>query len=116
MWQYSIKILITSVLVVAITESAKRWTLLGAVIASLPITSILAMTWLYLETDKLEKVSALSYGIFWVVVPSLVFFLLFPLFVKMGWNYWFSIGSSCAGTALTYWGYLMLLEKLGVKI
>ena len=76
MWQYLIKIIVTAVLVVLISEAAKRWTLLGAIIASLPLTSILAMVWLYLDTKNVEKVATLSWGIFWVVIPSLAFFVL----------------------------------------
>lgn len=116
MWQYAIKVIVTAVLVVAISEAAKRWTLLGAVTASLPLTSILAMVWLYVDTSNIEKVNALSHGVFWVVIPSLVFFLLFPIFTKLGWNFWLSLGTASCCTALAYWGYIQVLPKLGVKI
>lgn len=116
MWQYAIKVLLTAVLVVAISEAAKRWTLLGAVVASLPLTSILAMVWLYMDTKNIEKVSSLSMGIFWAVIPSLIFFALFPYFSKMGWQFWSSLGASIGCTALGYWGYVLILGRLGVKI
>ena len=116
MWQYAIKILITSILVIAISEAAKRWTLLGAIIASLPLTSILAMVWLYVDTGSVEKVNALSHGIFWVVIPSLLFFLLFPIFTKLGLSFWFSLGTSSFCTAITYWGYVKILPKIGIEI
>ena len=70
MIQYGLKILVTAVLVVVIAETAKRWSLAGAILASLPVTSILAMVWLYWDTGDVEKVSQLSYSIFWVVAPS----------------------------------------------
>lgn len=116
MWQYALKVIITAILVVAISEAAKKWTLLGAVIASLPLTSILAMIWLYVDTSNLAKVSSLSQGVFWVVMPSLVFFLLFPMFVKFGLNFWMSLGVSSFCTAIAYLGYIKAIEKLGVKI
>ncbi len=116
MWQYAIKILITSILVIAISEAAKRWTLLGAVIASLPLTSILAMVWLYIDTGSIEKVNSLSHGIFWVVLPSLLFFFLFPLFTKFGWSFWTCLAASSSGTALAYLGYIGILSNLGIKI
>lgn len=116
MLQLGIKVIVTAILVVCISEAAKRWTLLGAVIASLPLTSMLAMIWLYLDTKSVEKVSELSWGIFWVVVPSLFFFVLFPLFTKLGWQFWPSLGASVAGTAFSYWAYIQLLGRLGVKV
>ena len=116
MWQYVIKVLITSILVVAISEVSKRWTLLGAIIASLPLTSVLAMVWLYVDTNDIEQVNDLSYGVFWVVIPSLVFFIVFPTLTKMGLNFWSSMGASVLCTATAYWGYVTMLGKLGIKI
>ncbi len=116
MERYLIKVIITAVLIVVITEISKRWTLMGAVVASLPLTSILAMVWLYLDTKSVEKVSALSNGIFWVYIPSLVFFALFPVFLKMGWQFWSSLGGAVFCTAAAYWGYVKVLEKVGVTL
>jgi hypothetical protein len=48
--EYGLKVLVTSILVVAASEAAKRSTLLGAVFASLPLTSLLAMIWLWAGT------------------------------------------------------------------
>lgn len=114
MWQYAVKVILTALIVVAISEVAKRWTLMGAVIASLPLTSILAIVWLYLDTKSLSKVSGLSWGIFWVVIPSLLFFISFPLLIKWGASFWLSLGGGCAVTAVGYFGYLKILSKLGV--
>lgn len=73
MIQYAVKILVTSVLVVVIAEAAKRWTLAGALLASLPVTSILAMVWLYWDTKSVEQVSELSYSIFGWLRPAFCF-------------------------------------------
>ncbi|MCB0420877.1 MAG: DUF3147 family protein [Bdellovibrionales bacterium] len=116
MWIYIIKVIVTAIAVVAISELSKRWTLFGALIASLPLTSLLAMIWLYFDTKDLQKVTSLATGIFWIVIPSLVFFLAFPFFVRLGWGFWSALAGSCLGTAVTYSGYIVLLGKLGVKI
>lgn len=50
MTQYIIKVLITTALVVAVSEVAKRSTLIGGLVASLPVLSLLAMIWLYIDT------------------------------------------------------------------
>ncbi|MGH8545095.1 MAG: hypothetical protein ACREX3_16010 [Gammaproteobacteria bacterium] len=53
-----IKILLSSVVVVAISEMAKRSVCLGAILAALPLTSLLA--WLWIDTQGGEKVSGFS--------------------------------------------------------
>ncbi len=113
---YFIKVVLSALVIVIVSEVAKRSTLLGALVASLPLTSMLAMIWLYIDTKSVEKVSDLSYGIFLIVIPSLLFFILFPVFIKVGWDFWTSIGGSILITGGAYYGYAVLLLKLGIKI
>ena len=54
------KVILTSVLVVAVSEAAKRSALFGAIIASIPLTSVLAMIWLYVDTRDVEKIASLA--------------------------------------------------------
>ncbi|MCB0378415.1 MAG: DUF3147 family protein [Bdellovibrionales bacterium] len=115
MLQYAFKIILTALMVVAISEAAKRWSFVGAIIASLPLTSILAMIWLYKDTNDLSQISQLSMGIFWVVIPSLVFFLVLPLLIKFGWSFWSSLFVSSAATAVTYTVYVKLLTSVGIE-
>ena len=75
----AIKVLLTAVLVVAISEAAKRSTLFGGILASLPLTSLLAFIWLYGETGDTGKIASLSVSIFWYVLPSLVLFIALPM-------------------------------------
>ena len=116
MWQYTLKVIVTAIIVVCIAEVSKRWTLLGAITASLPLTSILAMIWLYIDTSDIEKINSLSLSIFWVVIPSILFFLLLPAFDKLGLNFWMSLGASCFCTACVYWVYIKAIEKIGVRL
>ncbi|MBN2870061.1 MAG: DUF3147 family protein, partial [Campylobacterales bacterium] len=69
MGYYLAKIAITTVLIVLISEIAKRSSFWAAVLASLPLVSVLAMIWLYVDTKDVAKVSALSTGVFWLVLP-----------------------------------------------
>ena len=71
MLEAAVKVIVTSVLVVAIAEVAKRSTLFAAILASIPLTSVLAMIWLYLDTGNTEKVANLANSVFWLVLPSL---------------------------------------------
>ena len=78
------KVLLTSVVVVAVAEASKRSVLLGAIIASLPLTSILAMVWLYADTGDADRIAGLAGGIFWLVLPSLILFVALPVLIHAG--------------------------------
>ena len=110
-----LKTLISALLIVAISEIAKRYTWFASIVASLPVTSILAMVWLYRDTKDASRVAALSYGVFWMVAPSLIFFLILPPLLR---HLPFAIAmlTGCAVMALCYYLYAPLLGKFGIKI
>jgi hypothetical protein len=107
MTQYALKVLITAALVVAVSEASKRSTFLGGMLASLPLVSLLAIIWLYLDTRDAGKVVALSTSIFWLVLPSLVKMkLAFPL----------SFGVATALMLASYGAMVFVLKKWGVNL
>lgn len=114
--QYLIKTAISALIIVAVSEFSKRNTLLGGLIASLPIVSILAMIWLYLDTKSPEKVAALSMSIFWMVIPSLSLFLILPLLLKKQIPFHWALILSCLTTSLIYYLATLAYGKLGIKI
>lgn len=111
-----LKIAITVALIIGIAEVAKRSTLMGAILASIPLVSVLAMTWLYVDTKDLNAVSQLSMGIFWLVIPSLILFVSFPLLVKLGWSFALSLLGSCALTVLGYFAMIWVLKQCGIEL
>lgn len=102
MIRIALKIIITAVLIVLTSEAAKRLPWMGAILASLPLTSVLAMTWLYWDTGDASKVSELSIGIFWAVLPSLLFFLILPRLLRGGVPFPLAMGVSCLLMAGAY--------------
>ena len=72
--QYIIKILVTAIIVVSVSELSKRYQTAGAILASLPMTTILALIWLYYDTQDKIKVADLAGEVLVMVIPSLVFF------------------------------------------
>lgn len=114
MWQLIAKGLISGAVIVAASEVARRSTVWAAVLVSLPLTSILALAWLWLDTKDVEQVSSLSWAILWIVVPSLVFFVTLPLLLR--WNVPFvaALLVACAVMAGAYAGYAKLLGRLGI--
>jgi uncharacterized membrane protein (GlpM family) len=79
---YLIKIAVTTLLIVVISEVSKRSSFVGALLASIPLISVVAMIWLYVDTKDVQKVSDLATGVFWLVIPSLVLFISLPILLK----------------------------------
>lgn len=115
LWQYTAKVLVTALVVVAVSELGKRSSFWGAVLASLPLTSLLAFVWLYLDQGRTEPVASLSLRIFWLVLPSLVLFLLLPVMLRAGVQFWISLAVACAATALAYAAMAAVLSRFGVR-
>jgi hypothetical protein len=113
---YLAKIVVTSLLIVAISEISKRSTLAGAILASIPLVSVLAMIWLYIGSHDVNKISNLATSIFWLVLPSLALFISLPLLLKHGLNFYLSLGLSIALTAACYFLMIVVLEDFGVKL
>ena len=110
------KVLISAILIAAISEIAKRSSLLGAILASIPLLSVLAMVWLYVDTRNALEVSNLSIAIFWLVIPSLVLFVTLPLFIHWQWNFYVAILAAIALTVIAYFVMLFILAKVGIKM
>ena len=116
MTYYLVKIAITTLLIVAIAEIAKRSSFAGALLASVPLISVLAMIWLYVDTKDVAKVSALATSVFWLVLPSLVLFVTLPVLLKQGLNFYLSMSISIGITLGCYFLMISLLNHFGVKL
>jgi hypothetical protein len=113
---YFAKVAISAVIIVAIAEIAKRSSGVAALLASLPLTSLLAFVWMHVEGSDPANIADLSSQIFWLVLPSLVLFMLLPLLLKQGLGFWLSLALSVAATVLCYFVMMPLLRKFGVQL
>ncbi|HPV14259.1 MAG TPA: DUF3147 family protein [Candidatus Cloacimonadota bacterium] len=112
MLYYLLKVLISAGLIVLVSEISKRNSLAGAILASVPLVSFLAILWMYLETKDTKQIAALSTDIFWLVLPSLLFFVLFPLLLKRNLNFYLAFGLSTALMVGCYFFTTWLLKLL----
>ncbi len=110
---YAIKFCISASLIVLISEIARRSTGFAALIASLPLTSLLAFVWLGVEGAEPEKIAELSSQIFWLIMPSLVLFPLLAFLLRAGVNVWCSLALASAATVFAYMAFTPLLRKFG---
>ena len=111
-----IKVLITAFVVVGVSEIAKRSSSFAAMLAALPLTSILAMVWIYVDTKDSEKIVDLSYGIFWLVLPTLLFFILLPTLLKNHIGFWPSMIISMGIMVVFYLLFAFFGKKLGLPL
>ena len=116
MTYYLVKTIITALIIVIVSEVAKRSTLIAAIIISIPLTSLLAFIWLYFDTRDYQKVINLSYGTILLTIPSFTFFLILPLLLKLKQNFTISIFVSILGTGIIYFIFVFFLKKIGLTI
>lgn len=109
------KYLITAAVVVLITEVAKRSDRLGALVAALPIVTILVLIWLYVENQSTEKIANHAWYTFWYVVPTLPMFLVIPwLLPRIG--FWPTIAASVVITVACFGLFALLVKRFGVEL
>ena len=116
MWYLVLKTLISAIIIVAVSEISKKSSLLGAILASLPLVSYLGMIWLYIDTNSKAKVSSLSISVFWMVIPSLSLFLVLPKLLKTEMNFYVALFLSTVIMVIIYFIILYVLHRAGIKI
>jgi hypothetical protein len=110
-----VKYLLTSAVVVAVSEFAKRSDRLGGLLAALPMVTVLALIWLYVEGQPQEKIANHAWYTFWYVVPTLPMFLAFPwLLPRMG--FWPTLAACVVLTMGCFWLFALLVRRFGIQL
>ncbi len=110
------KAALSGILIALISEVAKSRPGVGALIASLPLISILAIIWLWRDTGDTVRIASHMTATFWYVIPSLPMFLTVPLLLRGGMNFWLSLGAGVLLTIVLYAVTAMIAAKFGVKL
>jgi hypothetical protein len=110
---FVIKTFITAIVVVVVAEIAKRSSLLAGLIVSIPLTTFLAFIWLYWETKNIQKIIDLSNATLLMIIPSLSFFIFLPTLLKLNLSFVIAMTSSVFLTALCYFIFISILQKIG---
>ena len=113
---YIIKLFLTAGIIVIISEVSKRLPLLGSLIASLPLISVLGMIWMYGETKDLIRIADHAEGTFWYVLPSLPMFLLMPFLLRKGISFHAALSAGIALTGVLYFLMTKVLAKFGMNL
>jgi hypothetical protein len=115
MW-FVVKSLLSGLIVAAVSEVARRSPGFGALVASLPLVSILGMMWLWHDTRDPERLAAHAGATFWYVLPSLPMFLIVPLLMRNGMHFWWALAAGCAVTVLLYTAMTLAAARLGIAL
>lgn len=116
MLQLVFKAAISGVLIAAASTLAKRYPGFGALIASLPLVSVLGMLWLWSEKPDAANMAAHAQATFWYVLPSLPMFLAIPAMLRAGMPFYLALAIGCVLTILLYLGMTALAPRLGIQL
>jgi hypothetical protein len=111
-----VKTVLSALIIVAISEIGRRSAGFAALVASLPLVSVLGMIWLWRDTGDTARLAAHSAATFWYVLPSLPMFLMIPLLLKRGAPFYGALAAGIVLTIALYFLMLAVLPRLGVKL
>lgn len=111
-----IKAAISGAIVAAVSEIARRYPGWGGLVASLPLTSLLAMLWLWRDTGDPEQVAELSASTIWFIIPSVPLFIALPILLRSGVGFWLSMAIVIAGTLALYALMFWAAPRIGLKL
>ena len=93
---------LSGAIVVVASEVAKKSSIFGALIVSIPIVSILSLTWLYSDTKDTTKVAEFAEGILWLLIPSLLLFIILPYLLRRDWSFEAAMAIGIFSTLIAY--------------
>ncbi len=108
------KIGLTALIIFAVVQVSERNTLLAAVLASIPIVSVLAMMWMNHEGQTTEEISGFAKDIVWLLLPSLLMFIVMPILIERGWEFYPALGAGLGTTIIGYFLMIQIMEKYGL--
>lgn len=111
-----LKAFLSGIIVAIVSEVSKRYPGMGALVASLPLVSVLGMIWLWRDKPDAANMAAHSAATFWYVLPSLPMFLLIPALLKQGVPFWLALVAGCVLTIALYLAMTWIGPRFGLKL
>jgi hypothetical protein len=116
MLYFAVKAALSGLIVAAVSEIARRSPGIGALVASLPLISILGMMWLWRDTADPARLADHAQATFWYVLPSLPMFLVIPALLRNGVGFWTALGAGCVLTVMLYLAMTIAAPRLGIRL
>jgi hypothetical protein len=114
--EFAVRAILSGIIIALIAYIGRKAPAAGALIASLPLISILGMIWLWRDTADTALLADHAEATFYFVLPSLPMFLLIPWMLRSGHHFWMSLGAGIILTVILYFITAMLAARIGVRI
>jgi uncharacterized membrane protein (GlpM family) len=111
-----VKYAVTALVIVLVSEVAKRSDRIGALIAALPLVTVMAMIWQHFEKQPEARIANHAYYTFWYVLPTLPMFLLMPWMIRKGFGFWPALGVGCLLTFGCFALAAVVLRRFGIDL
>ena len=112
----AIKIILSAIIIFIASEVAKKSVILGSIVVSLPLMSLLTIMWLYVDTKDTDRIATFSYSILWMTLLSLSFFIIFPYLLKKNLSFGFSMIVALVIMVSLFLALVSLLKKFGIDV
>lgn len=116
MLYFIVKAAISGLIIALISTVGKRFPSVGALIASLPLISVLGMIWLWRDRPDAANMAAHAQATFWFVLPSLPMFLAIPAMLRAGVGFWGSLVAGCLLTIALYGLMVWVGPRVGIRL
>ena len=111
-----IKAGLSGIIIAVVSEVARKYPGFGALIASLPLVSLLGMIWLWRDTRDPIRLADHAGATFWYVLPSLPMFLLIPWLLRQGVAFWMALVLGCGLTIALYLLMVWIGPRFGLQL
>ncbi|ANY19295.1 hypothetical protein A6F68_00766 [Tsuneonella dongtanensis] len=115
-WAVIAKALLAGAMIAAISEIGRRLPATAAIVASLPLVSVLGMVFLWQAKPDAENMAIHSAATFWYVLPSLPMFLAIPVMLRSGMNFYLALALGCALTVVLYLAMMQVGPRFGLRL
>ena len=116
MGYFIFKAMVSGLLIAAISEIGRRSAGFAALVASLPLISLIGMIWLWRDTGDAQRLADHSMATMFYVIPSLPMFALIPVMLRSGFGFWSSLLAGCVLTVLLYLALVLIAARFGLRL
>ena len=111
-----VKLLLTALIIHFVNKIQLVSDRLSALLIALPLTSLLAMIWMYEAKQTPARIANHAEGTFWFVLPTLPMFLIIPWMLRREWGFWSTLAANCVITVALFWVTVAVLRKFGIDL
>ena len=110
------KIILTALIIFSVAQISERSTVIAAVLASIPIVSVLSMMMMFHEGQTAMEISSFAKAIVWLLIPSLLMFIVMPWLIESrNWEFYPALAAGLACTVTGYFFMIQVMDRFGLS-